>query len=297
MGEVLISGLVAGGIYGILALGIVIVYRGSRVLNFAQAELGTFGCYIAWWFIEERGQPWLVGAVAALIGVGLLSAGFERYVVRAMTNSPRVTVAVATVGLLLFLLALEIKVWGSSPRFLGGPISGRPIDSPILGYLVSWTQWFALIVAAGVGLGLNAFLRKTDFGLGVLAASQDPAAARMVGIPYGRVSMFTWVTAGILGTLAVLLVEPTVGAFFPGHFSVGANALFIPALAAALIGRLENLTHAFLGGLGVGVVQQAIQRQFVDSTIPGVATLAVFAIIIAALYVRAPSAQLKGEAA
>ena len=297
MGEVIVSGLVAGGIYGILALGIVIVYRGSRVLNFAQAELGTFGCYVAWWLIVEQDQPWLVGAVAAIAVVGLVSAAFERFVVRAMVDSPRVTVAVATVGLLLLLLALEVKIWGSSPRFLGGPIAGRPIDSPILGYLVSWTQWIALFVATAVGLGLNAFLRKTDFGLGVLAASQDPAAARMVGVPYGRVSMFTWVTAGALGTIAVLLVEPTVGAFFPGHFSVGANALFIPALAAALLGRLENLTHAFLGGLAVGIVQQAVQRTFVDSTIPGVATVAVFLVIVGALVVRAPSAQLKGEAA
>ena len=297
MGEVLVAGLVVGGIYGILALGIVIVYRGTRVLNFAQAEIGTLGAFIAWWVIEEQGQPWLAGIAVALVVVAALMAAFERFVVRSMVDAPRVTVAVATVGLLLLILAIEIKMFGTTPRSLNGPISGRPIDSPILGYLVGLTEWIALSLAAAVGLGMNAFLRKTDFGLGVLAASQDPAAARMVGVPYGKVSTFTWVSAGVLGTLAVVLVAPTVGAFLPGHFSVGANALFIPALAAALIGRLENLTHAFLGGLAIGIVRQGVEKQFIDSTIPGVTTVVVFLIIIATLLLRSPSAQLKGEAA
>lgn len=297
MGQVLISGLVTGGIYGILALGIVIVYRGSRVLNFAQAELGTFGMYIAYSLVVDRHQPWLVGAIGAVVVVGAVSLAFERFVIRALVDSPRVTVAVATIGLLLLLLAVEVKIWGSSPRFLDGPVEGNPFSSPVLGYVISWTQLIALVVAAAVGLGLNAFLRRTDFGLGVLAASQDPVAVRMMGISFARVSAFTWVTAGVLGAVAVLLVEPSIGSFFPGHFSIGASALFIPALAAALIGRLENLTHTFLGGLGVGIVQQGIQYQFVESTIPGVATVAVFAIIIAALLLRSPTAQMAGEAA
>ena len=286
MGQTLIAGLAAGGIYGILALGIVIVYRGSKVLNFAQAEMGTFGVYVAWWLIEKHGQPWLVGAAAGIVVVGALSYGFERFVVRQMTDAPRVTVAVATVGLLLFLIAAEVKIWGSSPQFLGPPVAGRAIR--LLGYNVSWTQVLALALAAAVGLGLNAFLRRTDFGLGVLAAAQDPEATRMQGISYARVSAFTWVAAGVLGTVALLLIEPSIGSFYAGHFSVGANAVFIPALAAALIGRLDNLSHAFLGGLVVGIVQQAVQRQFVDSTVPGIATVAVFAIVIGALLLRTP---------
>ena len=286
MGQTLIAGLAAGGIYGILALGIVIVYRGSKVLNFAQAEMGTFGVYVAWWLIEEHGQPWVVGAAAGVVVVGALSYAFERFVVRQMTDAPRVTVAVATVGLLLFLIAAEIKIWGSSPQFLGPPIDGRAVR--LLGYNVSWTQLLALLLATAVGLGLNAFLRRTDFGLGVLAAAQDPVATRMQGISYARVSAFTWVAAGVLGTLALLFIEPSIGSFYAGHFSVGANAVFIPALAAALIGRLDNLSHAFLGGLAVGIVQQGVQRQFVDSTVPGIATVAVFAIVIAALLLRTP---------
>jgi branched-chain amino acid transport system permease protein len=295
MGQTIVAGLVAGGIYGILALGIVIVYRGSKVLNFAQAELGTVGVYVAWWLIDRRHTPWLVGALAGLLVTGLVCFAFERLVVRQMTESPRVTVAVATVGLLLLLIALEIKIWGPSPHFLRGPVQGSPLT--LLGYRVSWTELIALALAAAVGLGLNAFLRRTDFGLGVLAAAQDPVATRMQGISYARVSAFTWVVAGVLATAAVLLIEPSIGSFYPGHYSIGANALFIPALAAALIGRLDNLTHAFIGGLAVGVVQQGVQRLFIHSSVPGVATVAVFAVIIGALLLRTQPKQITGATA
>jgi branched-chain amino acid transport system permease protein len=295
MGQTIVAGLVAGGIYGILALGIVIVYRGSKVLNFAQAELGTFGIYVAWWLVDRHHAPWLVGAVAGVLVTAALCLAFERFVVRQMVDSPRVTVAVASVGLLLLLIAVEFKMYGSSPRFLRGPVQGTAFT--LLGYRVHWTELIALALAAGIGLGLNAFLRRTDFGLGVLAAAQDPVATRMQGISYARVSAFTWVTAGVLGTLAVLLIEPTIGAFFPGHYSVGANALFIPALAAALIGRLENLSHAFLGGLAVGVVQQGVQRIFVHSSVSGIPTVALFAIIIGVLLVRTQPKQAAGAVA
>lgn len=294
--QTLVSGLVSGSIYGILALGIVIVYRGSRVLNFAQAELGTLGLYVAYWVHVERGLPWVVGFLAACVAVGAISAGFERWVVRSLVHAPRVTVAVATVGFLLLLLALEQKVFdGADARFLPGPVTGTAFTA--FDFVVSWTQVIGFVVALAVGLGLNAFLRKTDFGLGVLAAAQDPVAVRMMGISYARVSSFTWVAAGVLGTLAVMFVEPTVGGFVPGRFSLGANAIFIPALAAALIGRLDNLTHAFLGGLAVGIVMEAVATIFISSSIPGLVSVSLFVLIVAALYLRAPVAQLKGEAA
>lgn len=296
MGSSIVAGLVSGSIYGLIALGIVMVYRGSKVLNFAQVEIGTFGLYVAHTLVEDHGQPWLVGAAAALLVVAAMSAAFERIVVRSMVDRPRVTVAVATIGLLLLLIALEIKVWDSSPRFLRGPIAGTGPE--VFGYFVKWTEIVAFLVAAAVGLGLNAFLRRTDFGLGVLASSQDPTALRMMGVSLARVSLFTWVTAGVLGGVAVLLFEPTVGAFAPGTYSVGAVALFVPALAAALLGRLVNLTHAFLGGLAIGVIEQLVKRWFADVTaLPNPAVMAVFALIIAALLLRPAPSSVRGEVA
>lgn len=279
LGQILVNGLVVGAIYGLLALGIVLVYKGSRVLNFAQPEMGTFALYVTW-TLHQRDVSWWTSAFVAIGAVALLSLAFERLVVARMTGSPRVAVAVATVGMMLFLIAVEAKIWGSSPKFLPGPISGRGPE--ILGVYVSPTQQIALVVAAVIGLGLTAFLRRTDFGLGVLAAAQDPEAVRLMGIRLSWVSAFTWTTAGVLGAVAGLLIEPTIGAFQFGF----TTALFVPALAAALLGGLTSLTGAFLGGLAVGILDQGVQFGLSATGIPGLETIVIFGLILALLLFR-----------
>jgi len=276
----LVSGLVVGGIYGLLALGIVLVYKGARVLNFAEAELGTFALYLAWWGVDQRGWPWLVAALFALVAVGLVSLAFERLVIARMVDASRLSVAVATLGLMLLLLAIEFKVWGSGPKFLAAPFGGNAVS--LAGVFVTPVQVFAVLAAAAIGLGLTTFLRRTDFGLGVLAAAQDATAIRLMGVPFAKVSAFTWVAAGVLGGVAALLIEPSIGAFAPG-FTL---PLFVPALAAALIGGLENLSGAFLGGIAVGLIDQLVRWQFVSSTVPGVQALVIFGLILVVLLLR-----------
>jgi branched-subunit amino acid ABC-type transport system permease component len=248
-------------------------------------ELGTFGVYVAWWLIAKHGQPWVVGALAGVVVVGLISAAFEALVVRRMTDAPRLAVAVATIGLLLFLTAAEVKLWGASPEFLRPPVRG--LGPRVLGYHVSPTQFLAFIVAVAAGYGINAFLRRTDFGLAVLASAQDATAVRMMGVRLAVVSQFTWVMAGVLGAVAVLLFEPSIGAFAPGVFSAGANALFVPALAAALLGGLVDLNKAFLGGLFIGVLHAFVDRVFTNvNWLPSASSAVVFLVIVAALILR-----------
>lgn len=280
MASALVSGVVVGGIYGLLALGIVLVYKGARVLNFAEAELGTFALYVTWWGVVEQGWPWPVAGALGLVAVAAISFGFERLVVARMVEASRLAVAVATLGLMLLLLAVELKVWGSGPKFLAAPFTGQ--GWRIAGVFVSPVQVLALIAAAVIGFGLTAFLRRTDFGLGVLAAAQDPVAVRLMGVPFAKLSAFTWVAAGLLGGVAALLIEPSIGAFAPGFML----PLFVPALAAALIGGLDSLSGAFIGGIALGLVDQLVRWRFVTSTVPGIAALTVFALILLILLFR-----------
>ena len=280
MALTIISGLANGGIYALLAVGIVLVYKGSRVLNFAQAEMGTYGLFIAAWLIVDQELPWVVGGGAAVLAIGLIGLAFERIVVRNMRDASRLSVAVATIGLLLLLFALELKIWGPSPRILPGPIEGLGIE--VFGYFVAPTQMLALATAAGMGIALAAFLRKTDFGLGILAASQDADASRLVGVPLARVSAFTWALAGAVSALAALLIEPSIGVFAPGFMT----GLFVRALAAALLGGLTSLPGAFAGGLAVGVIEAMVGKQFVQSTFPGIQSVAVLVVIVVILLVR-----------
>jgi branched-chain amino acid transport system permease protein len=280
MGDTIIIGLANGGIYGLLALGIVLVYKGSRVLNFAQGEMGNMALYIAWAVVDRGHQPWIVGALAAIISMGILGGVFERLVVRPMIDAPRLAVTVGTIALLLLITGVELKIWGTSPRILEGPIAGRGPE--IFGFFVSPTRILALGALLATGLGLAVFLRRTDFGLGVLAASQDATATRLMGVPLARVSSFTWVAAGALGALAALLIEPSIGVFAPGVMTT----LFIRGLAAALLGGLTSLPGAFAGGIAIGLIESIVGERFVESSFPGITSVAFMLVIIGVLLLR-----------
>lgn len=276
----LVLGCVYGGIYGLIAVGIVLVYRGTRVINFAQGEIGTFSLYLAWYVTVERGLPWWCGALAALLGATAIGLLFERLVVRRMHDATRLSVAVATVGLALFLLAVEIKAWGISPRSFPAPVQGD--GWKVFGVYVTPTQAISLVVVLGAGLGLAALLKRTDFGLGVLAAADDPTAVRMVGVKLSHVSAFTWGVGAALASVAAVLFEPTVTVFAPDY----AGRLFIAGLVAALVGGLSSLPGAFVGGIAVGVIEVFVRDRTLTWTFPGTTTVAMFVVILLVLLLR-----------
>ncbi|HEV2889709.1 MAG TPA: branched-chain amino acid ABC transporter permease [Frankiaceae bacterium] len=276
----LVLGCVYGGIYGLIAVGIVLVYRGTRVINFAQGEIGTFSLYLAWYVTVERGMPWWCGALAALAGATAIGLLFERLVVRRMHDATRLSVAVATVGLALFLLAVEIKAWGLSPRSFPAPVGG--VGTKVFGVYVTPTQVISLVVVLAAGLGLAALLKRTDFGLGVLAASDDPTAVRMVGVRLSHVSAFTWGVGAALAAVAAVLFEPTVTVFAPDY----AGRLFIAGLVAALVGGLSSLPGAFVGGIAVGMIEVFVRDKTLTWTFPGTTTVAMFVVILLVLLLR-----------
>ena len=298
--QALVIGLVTGAIYGLMALGLVLIYKGSKVLNFAQAEIGTACLYIAW-MVSGAGPhrphlPYIVGAGAAILAAVAIGLLFERFVVRPMADAPRLSVAVGTIGLFTFLLFAEIYFFGPSPRYLNAPISGLGIN--VAHVFVSPTQLLSFAVIGVIALALAAFLRYTDFGLGVIAAAQDATALRLVGMPLNRVSMFTWGAGAALSAIAALLIEPTISVIAPG---VIGEPLFVGGLAAALLGGLTSLPGAFVGGLVVGVISTEIQFMASGRAIPGVQSLVLLAIVALVLLVRPQgllgASNLRAEAA
>lgn len=280
MAQTLVLGVIAGVIYALIAVGITLVYKSSRVLNFAQAEIGTLALYWTWWLSGEHHQPWIVGAVVAVafaIAVGLV---FERLIIRPIATAPRVTLAVATIGLLALMTAIELAQFAGSIKQVPNPL--RHGGFRLAGVVVGPSQELALVVVAAVAAALAAFLRYTDFGLGVLASADDPVAAQLMGVSRAKVSAFTWGAAGALSALAALLNEPTVGALAPGVFA----GLFIGGLTAALVGGLSSLPGAFVGGLVVGIVEAEIKAHFVYSSVPDLQYLAMLAMVILILLFR-----------
>jgi branched-subunit amino acid ABC-type transport system permease component len=278
MGQVLVLGLISGGIYALFALGVVMVHRGTGVLTFANGEVGTAGLFIAAVLVDETGVPWFVAAIAAVLFAVLLGCLFEVLVVRRMGVSDPVAVAVATVGLALFLLAGEFQVFGASPKQLDPPVTGGPT---VFGVIVAPTQIAGLILAVALGFGLQAVLRRTDFGLGILAAAQDPAAVRLVGVPLSRISLTIWGAGAALAAIAALLVEPTVGIFFPGY----ASELYVVGLAAAVVGGLNSLPGAVVGGCVLGLAESAATR-WLTIDLPGMRYVVVLVVLLVVMLGR-----------
>lgn len=276
--ETLILGLLLGSLYGLLAVGIVLVYKATRVLNFAQGEFGTFATYLAWLLIVKARVPWLLGALLALTAIGLLGFVVERVVIRPMLEGPKLAIAVATLGIMSLLGFVEAKVWGFSPQILPPPVAGR---GPLLfGIYVPPMRIAALVAAALVGAGLWWFVKRTTFGLGLLASAQDPQAVRLMGIRLRHLSSFTWVAAAVLGGLAGILVLSSLGTFHP--FAM--TPLFVPALAAALLGGMTSIPGSFAGGIMVGLLDAALRQNL--GTVSGIREAGVFAVLIAVLLFR-----------
>jgi branched-chain amino acid transport system permease protein len=278
--QALVVGLVIGGIYSLFALGIVLIFTGSGVLNFAQAEVGTFTLYVAQVLVVEHHFPYAIGALAAIVLALAIGVTFERIAVWPLLQAPRVTVAVATIALLALLVALEITVFGPVGRNLPPPLTGHSVN--VIGVYVSPTQFASLILVAAVAGALAAFFRFTDFGLSVMAAAQDQEALRFLGIPLKRASMFTWGLAAVLSAVAALLIEPSIGLISPSAF----GGIFIRALSAALIGGLSSMRGAFLGGVIVGVGEAEIRHFTVGSSLTGLPELCIFAAVLATLAFR-----------
>jgi branched-chain amino acid transport system permease protein len=279
MAQVLVLGLISGGIYALFALGVVLVHRGTGVLTFGGGELGTASLFLAAFLITDSGLPWFVGALAAIGMAVVLGLLFELLVVRRMVGIDPVSISVATVGLALFLLALEFRLFGESPQTLGGPVD---TSWTVAGVVVTPTQVAALVLAVALGFGLQSVLRRTDFGLGILAAAQDPAAVRLVGVPLSRISLTIWGAGAAVSAIAALLVAPTVGVFGPGY----ASELYVVGLAAAVIGGLSSLPGAFAGGIVLGIAESAASRYLGDLDIPGLRYLVVLVVLLAVLLGR-----------
>jgi branched-chain amino acid transport system permease protein len=293
MGQVLVLGLISGGIYALFALGVVLVHRGTGVLTFGGGEVGTAALFLAAFLLNGDALPlpftdatldfpevpWVVSALAAIAFAVLLGLLFELLVVRRMVGIDPVSISVATVGLALFLLALEFRIFGESPKTIEGPVDS---SWTVAGVVVTPTQVAALVLAVALGFGLQSVLRRTDFGLGILAAAQDPAAVRLVGVPLSRISLTIWGAGAAVSAVAALLVAPTVGVFGPGY----ASELYVVGLAAAVIGGLSSLPGAFVGGIVLGIAESAASRYLGDMDIPGLRYIVVLVVLLSVLLGR-----------
>jgi branched-chain amino acid transport system permease protein len=272
--QLLISGISQGCVYGLIALGFVLIYKATEMVNFAQGDLMMLGAFIAYTFINLLDFPFVWGLLATIAAMAVLGALVERIVLRPMIGEPPFAVLMITIGLGFVIRAVAGVAWGNEPRSISSPFSGgvARIADVSVGYeniaIIGGTVILCLI--------LFGFFRFTRLGVAMQAASQNQLAAYYCGIPVKRVFSIVWaLSAAIAATAGVLvapitLVDPMMG--FIG----------IKAFAAAIVGGFGSLIGAMVGGLLIGIVEQ-----FAGLYLPtGFMDTSAYVILLLMLFVR-----------
>ncbi|MGH9026412.1 MAG: branched-chain amino acid ABC transporter permease [Acidimicrobiia bacterium] len=279
--ESLIIGIISGAAYGLVALGIVLIYKSSGVFNFAQGEFGTVAIYTL--YLLDFHMPYGFALILSLLAAVVMGILVERIVIRPLFDAPRVTLLVATAG--VALLSIGVEIWF-------GEAMARPIDRAlptldrvsVLGIQISDQRLLLIGALAALALILALFFSRTNLGVAILGASQEPTATELVGISVKRLSTITWAIAALLGGLAGVLAVPETGSFAPGIITTG---FLIAGFTAAVLGGMTSLPGAFLGGVIVGVVEAVATSAAIFDDIPGSpGTLLVFAVLLIVLIAR-----------
>ncbi|MEX2393871.1 MAG: branched-chain amino acid ABC transporter permease [Actinomycetota bacterium] len=279
--QALVIGLINGAMYGLVALGLVLIYKSSGIFNFAQGEFGTVAIYVMWMLLE-RDVPYVFSVIIALVIAVAIGLGTERLIIRPLYSSPRVIVLVATAGVALLMIGLEFWIGGPLLRTVS-PALMRTDRLSIFGVLVSDQRMLLVLVLLGFGIGLAYFFTRTSLGLALLGVAQEPTATELVGISTKQLAALIWGMAALLGGLAGILNAPISGTFGPGFMTL---SVLIPAFTAAILGGMNSLPGAFLGGALVGVAESIALKSSAFASIPSPDTLVVFLILIVVLMAR-----------
>lgn len=247
------DGLSFGAIYALLALGLVVVFRGTGHLNFAQGEMAMFCTFIIWQ-INEWGVPLALAVLIGMVFGLLLGAGIEATVIRSVAKKSPGGVFVVSIALFLGLNSLASMIWDRSEGYtMKSLFPNKPLDFVrILG--AEWRyKYIGVLIVALMLMGLLFLLfLKTKFGLAMRSVASNPESARLVGVPSGLVLAASWGIAASMGALSGALVGGINGQITPSlMFSV-----FIYASAAATLGGLDSPGGAVIAGLLIGVGEQ-----------------------------------------
>lgn len=276
-----ILGLITGLTYGLLAVGLTLVYRTSRVLNFAHGAMGALPATVLPVLAVSVGLTyWLALPLALAAGV-TLGCLLEKLVIRRLQHASRLVVMVATIAAAQVLGVLVFVM----PRTEG--LLGQQFPLP---FELNWTigdlrlgagEILIVVIAPVMVLGLSVFLKRTRLGLAAAAAAENAQAALMAGIPVKRVSLTIWGIAGLFAASAAILEAGTrpIGTIGSGL----GPALLVRGLAAAMLGGFRNLPRVFAAGVAIGVVEQLVRWNHPTG---GVLNLVLFALILVSMFVH-----------
>ncbi|HYI36150.1 MAG TPA: branched-chain amino acid ABC transporter permease [Thermoleophilaceae bacterium] len=275
--ETVVDGIATGSLYGALALALVLIFRTTGIVNFAQGEMAMFTTFLAWGLVEA-GLPIGLAFLATLGLAFVIGALIERVIIRPVEGGETLTLVILTLGLFIFINSAAGWVWGFNNRAFPNLFGEGNVDIGGVSISVESVGIVAVLLAL-VGV-LFLFFQRTKVGLAMRAVSMNPESSRLAGISVGRTLMIGWGVAALAGALAGMLIAPRL--FLDVNFM---GAVLIYSFAAATLGGFDSPLGAVIGGWIIGVVEN-LAGTYVDWIGNDLKILVPLLIILAVLMVR-----------
>ena len=274
--DLTLNGISTGAIYAAVALALCLIWRATRIVNFAQGAMLMITTYIASAVINSTGS-YVVGFVVALAAGLLMGALVERVLIRPVENAPPLNAVIVALGLYSFLVALAGMIWGATPRSFPAAFSIRGYDFGGTRVLFAPNDTFIVLVVVAVALGLAVLFRASSLGLQMRAAAFKPEVAQLLGVRVGRMFTLGWGLAALCGAIAGILVAPSVF-LGPNNF----DPILISGFVAAVLGGLDSPPGAVIGGVLLGLALSYVSGYGGSALVP----LAALVILVLVLMVR-----------
>lgn len=282
LAQLTLNGIAVGAIYAMVALGIVLIYKATEVLNFAHGDLLVVSAFSAWGLISVLGLPFWLAMLLVIAGVAVLSYLLDAVVIRRIAGQPQFAGVMLTIALAFMMRGLVSMVAGPEARNYSTPFTGQ--KSQIAGMAIGHLQLVILGITLAVTAAFFVFFRHTRLGVAMQAASQNQLAAYLNGIRVKRVNSLVWALAGACAAVAGVLLAPITLVDLTLWF------VTLKALAALVLGGFGSVPGAIVGGLLIGLVEQYAGVYLPD----GSKDIAAYLVLIAVLVVKPTG--LLGEA-
>jgi branched-chain amino acid transport system permease protein len=275
-----VDGVDNGFIYAAMALALVLIYKATTVINFAQGEMAMFGAFIAYVFFHDIGWPVWISIIIAMLLSAVAAAAIERTFIRPFDPSNHLAITIVTLSLFLMLNALAGVIWAFDGKGFPSPFPKRNETFGLFGADVEYTSVFTWLTVIAAVVLVSLLLNKTKIGLAFRAVSSNLEASRLAGVHIGRTLQFGWALAAAVGTLAGCLYAPTT--LLQPNFM---GNLLVFSFAAATLGGLDSLGGSVIAGLLIGLVQ-TMAGGYIDRIGGELSTAVALAVIVVVLSIR-----------
>lgn len=269
--QLVVSGIAAGSVYALVAMGLVLIYKSTHIVNFAQGQSVTIGAYLGWIYVTELRLPYFPALLAVMVSAALVGVLVERIAFRPLMKSPEFTVILATLAVGLMITNVIRLIWHDTPRTLSGAVSAEPIE--IGNVFITPERLVIMGTVATVVAALGLFFRYAKLGKAMRATAHDKDAAALMGISVSGIFSTSWAMGSALGGIAGLLIAPLIG------INTELGDIIIQGFVAAIVGGFTSIPGAIVGGISLGILEN-FTGVFISSSFKQAISFVVLMIVL-----------------